>query len=644
MDMQEQKPSRTIRYTVILAATLLSNLSMHGVRMQGQSLPSRISVWDANRTSTLLDWAEKDAWDLTPRNRKAASFQGDAVISNGRLIAVFPKMESTIDLYSLGQGQPIRRVQLRLHTLAGDPAIRFERVTLVENTRAAARLEATYQTAKGESMTASFRLKRGGVALETSPGVGAGRLRVDVPSRYVVLPDFFADDILIDPVGIPVSTAEVPSENFLLHMTGAGNAIAMCVFENNDQDIQVTFSGSGNQRIATGSEIRFGKDRKVWVALLEGHKIWHGFEVLDEDAGKIIPLDWKMPFAAQWRTNFTRRNELTDSWEMLYPAQDGAGYIKPTWLPGGSNGTPSLTASGEIDVDAYKAGGPASNRLGPERKRWITVLGPYLYPCWTDEQQMGYVQPLQHSDRDDIMFRGPAVIYPINRLPATPIDTYTAVDVVRGTLGVGPCEYLLSVEGQRQDHVGRATCHVRRLLNEIYESKQQKSKRKEIEVYLGDSLDFVKHIRHRIQLYLDFGHEMNEYLAAQQIAHPELEIPLTDMEKIVDQLDEQLSDRQEGIKSVEYVVTLNDGFRESVLSYEGPDSLQRLKQYTDALTSVGGSQDRLVGECRWIVRALRQRAALTMAVNPEFADVAKEIRARTQKVLLKPSAYEGARH
>ena len=257
---------------------------------------------------------------------------------------------------------------------------------------------------------------------------------------------------------------------------------------------------------------------------------------------------------------------------------------------------------------------------------------------------MGYVQPLLHKKRDDLMFRGPAVIYPINRLPKTPIDTYTTVDVLRSTLGVGPCEYILSVESQRQDHVGRATCHVRRLLNEIYQNKQQKSKQKEIEIYLGDALDFVKHIRNRIDLYVEFGQEMRKYLAAQKKAHPELEKALTEMEKIIGELDERLADRRDGIKSPEYVIALNGRFRKTLLNYEGPDSLDRLKSYTDALTRVGGSQDGLVGESRWIVRTLRQRAALAMAVDPRFTEIAREIRARTQKVLLKPSAYEGARH
>jgi hypothetical protein len=137
---------------------------------------------------------------------------------------------------------------------------------------------------------------------------------------------------------------------------------------------------------------------------------------------------------------------------------------------------------------------------------------------------------------------------------------------------------------------------------------------------------------------------MQKYLAVQKKAHPELEKQLTQMEKILGELDQRLEDRRDGIKSPRYVMALNDGFRKDLLNYDGKDSLERLKTYTDALTGVGGSQDSLVGECRWIVRTLRQRAALAMAADPAFAETGKEIRARTQQVLLKPSAYEGARH
>jgi hypothetical protein len=82
-----------------------------------------------------------------------------------------------------------------------------------------------------------------------------------------------------------------------------------------------------------------------------------------------------------------------------------------------------------------------------------------------------------------------------------------------------------------------------------------------------------------------------------------------------------------------------------VLDSEGADALEQCKKYTAALTRIGGNQDKLVAECRWVVRTLRQRAGLMVALDPRFAllPCAAEIRARTQEVLRNPANHEKAR-
>ena len=141
-------------------------------------------------------------------------------------------------------------------------------------------------------------MKRGEILLETEPGEGAGRLRVECPGRFLVLPDFFADDIVINAQKIPASEIEIPSENFLMQLTGEGNAIAMCVFENSDQDVKVSLAEQDGQRAITGSEITYQSGKKVWVALMEGPQIWHSLEITEKDATRVKKLDWKMPFLA----------------------------------------------------------------------------------------------------------------------------------------------------------------------------------------------------------------------------------------------------------------------------------------------------------------------------------------------------------
>ena len=97
----------------------------------------------------------------------------------------------------------------------------------------------------------------------------------------------------------------------------------------------------------------------------------------------------------------------------------------------------------------------STDTLPADRKRWNTVLGTFSYPCWIGNDGQAALQPLKSRV---LHFDGPAVIYPLGRANTTPLDAFTVVDIVRATLGVGPCEYILDLEGQQGQYKGRATC------------------------------------------------------------------------------------------------------------------------------------------------------------------------------------------
>jgi hypothetical protein len=189
-----------------------------------------------------------------------------------------------------------------------------------------------------------------------------------------------------------------------------------------------------------------------------------------------------------------------------------------------------------------------------------------------------------------------------------------------------------------------ATCAARDTLNPIYEKGQQKQRRAEVERTLNAVIVFIRHIRGRIESYVDFGHEMNRYLEEQKAAHPELAQGLTELEALTQAIDQRVAARHEEIKTPEYAAKLADEFRATLLDYEGPDALAKCKVFTEAWVDMGGNQDELVGECRWAVRVLRQRAALAVAADARLAEVAKEIRRRSQEVLRNPAGHEGAAH
>jgi len=579
-----------------------------------------ITVWDTGRPAAEAlapaALAGKNDWAAIPAGESADSLKGDAVLSNGRIVAVLRKQHSALEVHAVVRDSTVARLRLRLMTAAGEPAARVERMAVVENTKGGACLEATFATATGARATGKFRIRRGDVSVQVEPGIGAGKLRVECPGRFTVLPDFFADDLTIDATRLPLDAAELPSENFVLHLTGDGDAIAMCVFESRKEDVKVTLSGQGDRRIITGSEVGF-EDKKIWVALLEAPRIWYARELKAADTGKVIPLDWTMPFPAQWRVDFTRSNDLTDSWEMLLQEKKNGKYTKPSWL--GSD-------EGQID---------------PDRHRWNTVLGSFPYPCWSDPDRQGYLQPLKSKV---LQIRGPAIVYPINRVEKTPLDVYTVVDVMRNTLGVGPCQHILDVEGQKSEYKGRATCSVRDTLTPIYEKNEQKEKRAKVDETLDEGLTFVKHIRGRIAHYVAFGKNLRQYLAEQQKTHGELSDFIAEMDRLAGEIDAKVAARAGQIKTPDDVARMNDAFRKEVLDHDDPDALKRCKEYARALVEIGGNQDELVGECRYVVKALRQRAGILIALDPRVAPIASEIRARTQEALRNPASHEGARH
>jgi hypothetical protein len=155
---------------------------------------------------------------------------------------------------------------------------------------------------------------------------------------------------------------------------------------------------------------------------------------------------------------------------------------------------------------------------------------------------------------------------------------------------------------------------------------------------------FVKFIRARIEEYSAFGHELLKYLDEQEKAHPENSGFLKEMETLTKVIDAKIAQRQRLIKTTQYVVDLTDEFRQKLLDTEGPEAHKECTRIADAIVAVGGNQDHLVGECRVAVKVLRQRAGMAMATNPGAAEMAKEIRDRTQKILRNPAVHEFPRH
>jgi hypothetical protein len=305
---------------------------------------------------------------------------------------------------------------------------------------------------------------------------------------------------------------------------------------------------------------------------------------------------------------------------MLLQAKEGGEFVRPTWF------------------------GEPLQKVRPSRQMFDAAIGGMLYPAFADPQGNGFVQGFNEKGRMEISHFGPLVVYPINRLADTAPDRFTVVDIMRNTLGVGPCEHILDVEGQKQQLKGRATCSVRDELNRMYQAKEQKARQDDAEQFLKQGEVFVAHIRSRINGYADYGHKMLELLVARKKGRPELAPAVVPLEKLLREIDASIDSKMDRIKTPADHEKLFAEFRRDWLGNEGPDAIEGCKKWTEALVEVGGAQDELVAHCRWLVKNVRQKAGLIMVQEPKAAEVATEVRLKAQEVLRAPSAHEKARH
>ncbi len=581
-----------------------------------------VQVFDARTTSrTPLSpeaISNHPRWMLVPEDTTAHQFKGDVVLVNGKLAVVLRRHGRGAELYSVESNRASLRAELV--PIGGAASGVLSGVRIVENAGDTVTLEATYKTPDKKGITLGYELKQGQVFLQTQSGSAATGLQILAPCRFAVMPDFFADDMVLDAEQVAVSETELPSENFLLHLLGQENAILVADWYRSKDDVRIKLSGQGKDRRIASSEIHYAPKGKICVGILSAPGIWHERDILPSDRDKVLRLAWKAPYAAQWRVDWRRDDKLIDSWEMLAQKPDGE-YVKHGWY-----GQPE--SFGNVD---WLQGG---------RKRWTTVLGFFLYPCWVDNQGQGYLQPL----KERVRFHGPALIYPINRVEATPLEEFTVVDIMRATMGVGPCEYILDIEGQKKNFEGRPTCASRTILDEIYSRREQKEKREEVQRTLDEVIAFVRHIRNRINAYAAFGHEMISWLDQQKTGYPGLEDMLGQFQDTTRRIGKFIDQREHQIKPPEYASELVNDFRQNLVDYEGEDAAAKCKKITAALVDIGGNQDELVGECRMVVKILRQQAAMAMAADPRAAAVAQEVRRRTQQMLRNPTSYEAPRH
>ncbi|NQT51271.1 hypothetical protein HQ576_04440, partial [bacterium] len=242
--------------------------------------------------------ANRSGWTRIPEDNTTHKFLGDAVFLNDRIAVVLRKKSSAAEVYAWADTGPKQRVLLVPLAAGGRPASAPASVRILENSAGAVMLEAACKTDKGSPLSARYCLTTGEMALDVRPGPGVRTLRVGGRIRYVVVPDYFADDMVYRAAALPAPVVGLPTENFFLSLIEGGDALVMCVWKSKKGHARVVRLPGPQRRAAC--EMDCQKGESIWVAVLEHPGIWHSRAFTSQDRGRGTALAWPPPFPARW--------------------------------------------------------------------------------------------------------------------------------------------------------------------------------------------------------------------------------------------------------------------------------------------------------------------------------------------------------
>jgi hypothetical protein len=532
-------------------------------------------LFDTGSTSTAalpgMGLEPTSAWALVPEDNITRKFQGDAVVRNDRLIVVLRAKGAGAEVYGQSPAGAKLRAVLAPVTSSGSKAAALVELRILENGPAAVMLAATFAADDDKRCSLTYRLTAGQVMVEVRPGEGTGRVLVHGTTRHVVVPDFFGDDMVFRADDVSRPRLRMPAENFFLQMADGGNALVMCVWQSGAQSPSALRSGSSGQAAFSGCEIEAMKDKSIWVACLEGAGLWHERTIADVAAKAEIALDWKPPFPAKWRTGLLGANGIARSW--YFRSQDDAGE-------------PNQTTS----------------------------------PCCLEAGRAVVRLPLDPLDG-----RAPATLltYLMDRNRETPLVAFCPIDVLRNTLGVGPCQYILQTEGFSVE-TSPTPDSAMTWVEKQFSRKKQKKAADEIRELLDQMVAHIGHTQARIEQYGRFARDVRAI--CKSAASPSAK----SLEEITARLEQAVATTASKAPPPEHAARIA---REVVILTGGESTLADCENLGAEARAIGAVQDRALANCRMAVRWLKESATMLGEDDPSAAAMASEVRTRAERML-----------
>jgi hypothetical protein len=543
-----------------------------------------VTVWEVKPGA--LDWSRRSQW--SPVETATQSLAGAGVIQSPRLVGMVRTNDGSLEIASIQGDQLKPRC-----TLVPSISIPAARCSLVSaNNRKGLRVSSE---SGDRSYTAWFTPE--GLISVVADHIPQIQIK-DCHLRYGLLPSFVGTDICYSPGRMPDGNQfHLPSTQWLVGLVDGNDSMLVAVWESDTQAVSLGLVGNGENRLIDSLTLATAK-AGFSLSLVEHTNIWHREPLKEEWLGEYVPIEWERPFPARWMSQF-----------FVTPA------TKATFRE------PCMDYS-------FPIASARTRQYGVWFEDWNR------YPFYFDGPRTIF-----HFEKTFVP-NGEALIYFLEPAAA---DLYSPCEIVEQALGREKAMALFDFDANRLRKVNYSTpdefiydrpvCATTDRLTAI---KQQEK------TTLGLNLathiyEFIREIRSRVGQYDSYFAQLQEYLASEKKARPELQEYLEEVGALA--AEAQAEFKPIYATSLSSIQTRTDAMKKLLLEGTG-DGL--VLGNLDCEIAAGW-QDDLSRRCNRMVMRLAQTAALNCGDSPQKAVIAKHIWDESRAVLRQPTRWESRR-
>jgi Mg2+ and Co2+ transporter CorA len=207
------------------------------------------------------------------------------------------------------------------------------------------------------------------------------------------------------------------------------------------------------------------------------------------------------------------------------------------------------------------------------------------------------------------------------------LTTLCPIDILRNTLGVGPCQYILQTEGLASA-ANPTPDNVMSWVEKQFARKKEKSQAGEIRDLLQQMTEHMGHVQGRIAQYRALARDLRTLLDDKTVPSVASR-DVGGLRRTLDYMEQAISATGAGAPEPRPEAQL----AARVAGLIGkPDASAECRQLGQELRRLGAAGDRTMSCCRMAARWLKEQARM-MANDSQSAALAQSIERRTQQVL-----------